>query len=207
MKFTTFLFAFLGLLIATVAALPSPIHLRKNSDSIQSRNTSHSQALDDSFVWADDPIFSRYFESTYEISERDFAAATVEPRWMAEAAQTIVKGVIAIVNLIKGKIEKDKQMRSQWTHDMIGKWREKYPKWNFVFCHTKHKFEPKRGTPSGHLHQELKVSFGKTIGYEIYWFKEGTFRRIGDGGWLNWAYSGNVKRTSDGGKFLEFGPL
>jgi hypothetical protein len=201
MKFTNFLFTFLGLLVATVAALPSPIYLRKNTD-IQSHNTTNKEALD--FVREDDPVFSRYFESTYEISERDFAAATVEPRWVTMAAEALVEGVMAIVNLIQGKIEKDKTMRSQWTHDMIGQWRKKYPGWNFVFCHTKHKFEPKRGTPSGHLHKELKVSFGKTIGYEIYWFKEGTFRRIGDGGWLNWSYAGNIKHTSSDGKVIEF---
>jgi hypothetical protein len=206
MKFATFLFTFFALLLA-VAALPSPIHPQNNA--VQARDVTSNQELDERLVEEDDPIFARYFGSTYEISERDYAAATVEPRaigMVVTVVKDVVEGVMSIVNLIKGKIEQDKSMRGQWTGTMIGQFRQKYPQFNFVICHTEHKFSPKPGTVSGHQHQELNVSFGKTIGYEIYWFKEGTFQRIGDGGWLNWSYAGNVKRTSDGGKFLEFGP-
>lgn len=59
----------------------------------------------------------------------------------------------------------------------------KYPGWNWVICHTKHKTDFKG--EHHHRHEEFKVSFGKTIGYEIYWFKAGTFERQGDGGYLN----------------------
>lgn len=70
---------------------------------------------------------------------------------------------------------------------MIKDFRSKYPSFNFVICHVKHRtdFKGTQGTDWGHQHQELKVSFGKTVGYEIYWFREGTFERLGDGGWLN----------------------
>jgi len=57
-------------------------------------------------------------------------------------------------------------MRGQWTSRMIGEFRAKHPHFNFVLCHTKHKtdFKGKQGVDWGHTHQELSVSFGKTIG-------------------------------------------
>ena len=60
----------------------------------------------------------------------------------------------------------NEQMRGQWTSRMIGEFRAKHPHFNFVLCHTKHKtdFKGKRGVDWGHTHQELSVSFGKTIG-------------------------------------------
>jgi hypothetical protein len=203
MKFTSvLLFTFLGLLTA-VAALPlSAIHPHYD--------TSHTQ-LEERFVDENDPIFARYFGgvSTPELSERDYADGVVEPRQYAEAGKFIAEGVMKIIELIKGKIEQDKKMRGEWTNHMIGEFRKKYPHFNFVLCHTSHKtdFKGVRGKDWGHSHQELPVSFSKTIGYEIYWFKEGTFHRQGDGGWLNWAYAGNVKKTSDGGKTVVFGPI
>jgi len=201
MKFTSvLLFTFLGLLTA-VAALPlSAIDARDGAP----------EALEERFVDENDPIFARYFGPTSELmSGRDDADAVLEPRQYAKAAEYIVKGIIKIVELIKGKIEQDKKMRGQWTNHMIGEFRSKYPHFNFVLCHTAHTtdFKGVRGKDWGHSHQELPVSFRKTIGYEIYWFKRGTFHRQGDGGWLNWAYAGNVRKTSDGGKTLVFGPI
>ncbi|KAF8956008.1 hypothetical protein BDZ97DRAFT_2063174 [Flammula alnicola] len=46
-------------------------------------------------------------------------------------------------------------------------------------------FKGRRGVDWDHSHQEINVSVHKTVGFEIYWFKEGTFHRIGDGGYLN----------------------
>ena len=66
-----------------------------------------------------------------------------------------------------------------------------YPQWNWVMCHTAHlyKFDGERGKDWFHKHEEFPVSFGKTIGYEIYWFKSGQFFRKGDGGYLNVGFS------------------
>jgi len=89
---------------------------------------------------------------------------------------------------------------------MVGQFHAKNPHFNYVLCHTKHHtdFKGVQGKDWGHSHQELPVSFGKTVGYdifssgihmnsqsnfyaryEIYYFKEGTFHREGDGGYLN----------------------
>lgn len=104
MKFTNvLLFTCLGLLTA-VAALP----LSANHPHY---NTIHN--LEERFVDENDPIFARYFggASTPELSERDYADGVVEPRQYAEAAKFIAKGVIKIIELIKGKIEQDKKVR------------------------------------------------------------------------------------------------
>lgn len=49
---------------------------------------------------------------------------------------------------------------------MVAQFRNKYPHYNFVVCHVKHKtnFKGVRGKDWGHSHHELKVSFGKTVG-------------------------------------------
>ncbi|KAJ2918935.1 hypothetical protein MD484_g1495, partial [Candolleomyces efflorescens] len=140
----------------------------------------------------------------FEMEERDI---DLEPRAVAAIARAAVQGVIKIVQLIKGKIEKDKSRRGNYTHEFIGKSMAQFPKWNWVICHTKHtkKFDGKQGKDWFHRHEEFKVSFGKTIGYEIYWFKSGTFTRKGDGGYLNWAYGGNIKKKSKDGKVITFG--
>lgn len=103
MKFTTILFTFLGLLTA-VAALPlSEVYVRYDATS---------QALQERFVDENDPIFARYFGPTTEISERDYEDGLVEPRQYAKLAEFVIKGVLKIVNLIKGKLEQDKKVRS-----------------------------------------------------------------------------------------------
>jgi len=204
MKLTACLFAFFGSL-AVVSALPAaPLSALQND--VQARSTL-SEVVDARSITDDDPIFARYFSETYEITEREWEEAALEPRLYAQAAKVVVKVIEVVVNAIKGQIEKDKTMRGHWTSKMIGDLRAKSPRFNFVLCHTKHKtsFKGKQGVDWGHSHQELHVSFGKTVGYEIYWFKEGTFERIGDGGWLNWAYSGAVKNKSGDGKKLTFG--
>ncbi|KAF8219607.1 hypothetical protein L208DRAFT_1373404 [Tricholoma matsutake] len=83
----------------------------------------------------------------------------------------------------------------------------KDPSRNYIVCHTKHsyKFDGIRGRDWDHRHEELPVGiFGKTTGFEIYWFHSGTFRREGDGGYLNWSYMGNVVKKSSDGKELTF---
>jgi len=200
MKLTTICFTFLGLLTA-VAALPLA--------DFETRSTASEQALEERFVPDDDPIFARYFASTSEITERAYLDpdAPVEKRWVQMVVKAVAEGVKAIFNLIQGKINADKDMRGKWTSSMVSQFKQKYPHFNFVVCHTEHKtdFKGVKGKDWGHKHEELNVSFHKTIGYEIYWFKEGTFRRIGDGGYLNWAYIGTITKTTDGGKTVIFG--
>ncbi|RXW23738.1 hypothetical protein EST38_g2125 [Candolleomyces aberdarensis] len=140
----------------------------------------------------------------YDMEERDI---DLEPRAAAAVARLVVQGVIEVVKAIKGQIEHDKGRRGAHTSEFIAKSMAKFPQWNWVICHTKHsyKFDGTKGNDWFHRHEEFPVAFGKTIGYEIYWFKSGTFTRSGDGGYLNWAYGGNIKNKSGDGKVVTFG--
>lgn len=64
---------------------------------------------------------------------------------------------------------------------------EDYPGWNYVICHTDHsaKFNGEQGKDWDHLHKEYDISIGGTVGYEIYFGKDGSFELDGDGGYLN----------------------
>ncbi|TEB23175.1 hypothetical protein FA13DRAFT_1740316 [Coprinellus micaceus] len=147
------------------------------------------------------------FDEDLLIEERDGLEydEVLEARFgkaVGQAVKVAVKGIKKIIDVIKGKIEKDKARRSQFTSDFIKDAMAKYRGWNWVICHTKHKTDFKG--ENHHRHEEFKVSFGKTIGYEIYWFKAGTFERQGDGGYLNWAYGGNIVSKSKDGKKITF---
>ena len=84
----------------------------------------------------------------------------------------------------------------------------KYPKFNWVICHSPYStaFDGVEGTDWGHSHHELGISLGRTIGseflaylqyfsfhfshnlfyrYDLYWARSGTFYRYGDGGYIN----------------------
>ena len=45
------------------------------------------------------------------------------------------------------------------------------------------------------------------IPYGIWIFRDGDFTNKGDGGFINWAFSGNFKRSGDQGKFVKFSKI
>jgi len=126
---------------------------------------------------------------------------------IVEVVEDVVKMIINVVGTIKADIAADKAARSGFTQDAVGRMYKKNPKFTYFICCSKHTtaFTGKQGVDWGHSHEEFKVHFGKTVGYEIYWAKSGKFTRIGDGGYLNWAYIGNVKSRSSDGKVVTFG--
>lgn len=130
------------------------------------------------------------------------------PKAIFDAIKLTVDGIIAAFHAIQDVIARDKYMRSGFTQDTVSKLRNSHPKMNFVIVHTKHhyNFKGTKGKDWYHDHRELPVHFpvGSTIGYEIYGFGEGEFNREGDGGYLNWAYIGNVKSTSDSNSHIVF---
>ncbi|RDB16398.1 hypothetical protein Hypma_002718 [Hypsizygus marmoreus] len=117
-----------------------------------------------------------------------------------------IPGTIIIGNI--ATIAADKRRRSQYTQDVVSRLNAQDPKLNYVICHVKHStaFDGEKGKDWGHSHQEFDIKLGGTIGYEIYWAKSGTFTILGDGGYINWAYFGNVKTKSADGKVIVFGP-
>ncbi|KAJ3542454.1 hypothetical protein NMY22_g3504 [Coprinellus aureogranulatus] len=79
-----------------------------------------------------------------------------------------------------------------FARELVGYAREQYPEFNWVICHTDHSYSWKgnRSVDWEHWHYELDVWGAGTIGYELYWAREGVFSLNGDGGYINWAYSG-----------------
>ncbi|KAF9553679.1 hypothetical protein CPC08DRAFT_754094 [Agrocybe pediades] len=207
--FTTFVTLFS--LWFSASALPSPVvNIHSNAEtSIAARAPLKASVI------ARDEIFDRYFDdNVYRMSQRQYLEATVEPRAFSfqEAGAAVTMAVTLgtqvgnLVNAITDRISKDKQMREGWTRAMVDELKSKYPGFNFVVCHVRHskQFVGQPQKDWFHAHKEIKVSFGRTIGYDIYWFKEGVFHRLGDGGWLNWAYSGKVSKTAASGAKVIF---
>ncbi|EDR01178.1 ectomycorrhiza-regulated small secreted protein [Laccaria bicolor S238N-H82] len=112
----------------------------------------------------------------------------LETRQVEEAIE-IVEAVVELVTGLIDAINEDNTKRGQFTIDTVTQSGEQWPGFNWVICHTDHTtaFDGTQGTDWGHTHHELDVTFG-TIGFELYWFRSGTFTRNGDGGYLNWAY-------------------
>lgn len=93
-------------------------------------------------------------------------------------------------------LKHDKKKREEFTKQYVAKASEKYPYHNVVISHNGGKVS---GSYVTHLHFELRVSNG-TIGYEIYLSPKGKpfeFVRNGDGGYINWAYSGEFMRKDN----------
>ncbi|KAF9458891.1 hypothetical protein BDZ94DRAFT_1312867 [Collybia nuda] len=119
---------------------------------------------------------------------------------VAEIAVDFGGAVVEIINAIKNGKAMDEQTRGKFTQSVVDKLSAKDPSFNYVVCHTEHKtaFDGAEGKDWGHSHQEVDVQIGGTIGFEIYHLKSGKFTRVGDGGYLNWAYKGKFKASSDG---------
>lgn len=228
MRFTTIILSFLAGTVCLVSALPSvlteeDLYVRHEGDvnalvgrdvsaeDIRARDVAYARAmgldpLDTRDHMSEEEILDLAMRS-FGVDKRDMDLAEVQPRApVAAIVRGVVQGVIKIVELIKGQIEHDKVRRGEFTKAFIDESMKKYPQWNWVICHTAHKtkFNGQRGKDWFHRHQEFDVAFRKTIGYEIYWFKSGTFERHGDGGYLNWAFGGRVKSRSSDGKTVVF---
>ncbi|KAL0948797.1 hypothetical protein HGRIS_008927 [Hohenbuehelia grisea] len=149
-------------------------------------------------------------ETTEFARDPEFSNGThVERRQAAQVARVakvVIDGVTDIIKGIQNGIKQDKLARSGFTQQLVAQMHQKHPDYNWIICHTKHttKFDGKRGTDWDHRHQEFDVKIGGTVGYEIYNLKSGEFTRQGDGGFLNWAYIGNIKKNDQGGKHLVF---
>ncbi|KAF4571192.1 hypothetical protein EYR36_008521 [Pleurotus pulmonarius] len=121
-------------------------------------------------------------------------------------ARIAVNGIRAIIRSVQRTLDEDKDARGRFTYNLVSQMQQQYPGFNWVVCHTKHetKFDGEKGKDWDHRHQEFDVKLGGTIGFEIYNLKSGEFIRQGDGGFLNWAYIGNIASKSEDGKVIKF---
>ncbi|KAF8632327.1 hypothetical protein AX17_004876 [Amanita inopinata Kibby_2008] len=150
-------------------------------------------------------------ELDLDLLPRDISVDIVERQLgqlISSGVKFLVKGIKAIVDKIKNEIRQDKIARGEFTKHLVERMHSQYPTFNFVVCHVKHEahWDGKQGQDWGHYHEEFDIKLGGTVGYEIYWGKAGKFTRKGDGGFINWAYNGNVKSRSKDGKTIVFGP-
>ncbi|KDQ24781.1 hypothetical protein PLEOSDRAFT_1107712 [Pleurotus ostreatus PC15] len=121
-------------------------------------------------------------------------------------ARVAVNGIRAIIRKVQRTLDEDKDARGKFTYNLVSEMQQQYPGFNWVVCHTKHetKFDGEKGKEWDHRHQEFDIKLGGTVGFEIYNLKSGEFIRQGDGGFLNWAYIGNVASKSGDGKVIKF---
>ena len=74
---------------------------------------------------------------------------------------------------------------------------EQKPCSNVVIYNTAPNYPPDyRPVGSTDFEFTRKVSDDGTD-FALYWFDKGAFERLGDGGFINWAFGGNCKRESD----------
>ncbi|KAF4600354.1 hypothetical protein AB1N83_006360 [Pleurotus pulmonarius] len=178
------------LIAAAMAILFAPISL---SAAVYEAPSDHTELIDarSAFIPGNDSI--------QQVETRQAAE-------VAELATTVIEGAINIFTSIQDGIKQDKEDRSKFTQDLVQRLHNEHPDFNWIVCHTKHdyKWDGKQGTDWAHKHQEFDIKIGGTIGYEIYNARSGKFFRKGDGGYLNWAYIGNVVKTDNNGKDLTF---
>ncbi|GLB37705.1 hypothetical protein LshimejAT787_0407560 [Lyophyllum shimeji] len=140
------------------------------------------------------------------IVERTEMDAELDRRIIGAIIRGAAKIIEKVVSKVLQTIEKDKKRRGEFTKFVVDEGRKSQPGFNWIACHTKHRtqFKGTKGVDWGHQHKEFDVSFHKTVGYEIYYVKEGEFWNQGDGGYLNWAYSGYFHADGPGNKHVVF---
>ncbi|KAF6747003.1 hypothetical protein DFP72DRAFT_1075827 [Ephemerocybe angulata] len=131
---------------------------------------------------------------------------SLESRQVVEVVAAIGGAIGGILKTILGEVQRDEQGRGEFTQKTVVEGRRLWPTLNWVICHPAHttRFSGEQGVSWGHSHVEFDIKIGGTIGYEVYWFESGTFERHGDGGFLNWAFVGDVASTSNGGATVTF---
>ena len=113
----------------------------------------------------------------------------------------------AISSIISGAKGQDDQKRENVIRNMVDGMAAHVPGANVVACHTKHeaKFDGEQGKDWIHQHFEVDISLGGTVGYELYMGNSGTFKRLGDGGFINWGYNAVLaKDAEEDGSLLTF---
>ncbi|KIL63656.1 hypothetical protein M378DRAFT_652352 [Amanita muscaria Koide BX008] len=92
--------------------------------------------------------------------------------------------------------------RDEFTQDVIQALYNYNPHFNYIICHVDHDYD--FPGPVGVNVYNYWVTYQKSIpgltrppGFDVVIGTNGTFVRWGDGGYINWAYIGNVIDTQD----------
>ncbi|KAF5354324.1 hypothetical protein D9756_007348 [Leucocoprinus leucothites] len=189
---------FLGFFSFTLLTMTSAI------PTVEVRGTSDMTKRD---VLSDGQVSRRSLELETRHPNDEFGVSRREDNTLERRqAADIAKSVGGLINSILEGVQHDNEGREKFTKDIVAKGRQQYPDFNWVVCHVKHEtqFNGEKGKDWGHQHQEFDLQIGGTVGYEIYWLRSGTFKRQGDGGYINWAWSGAISGTDDNGATVHF---
>jgi len=100
----------------------------------------------------------------------------------------LANGIVSIIDWVTSKFQHDKDSENVWVGNLLKELMAKNPTKNVLIYHDQKSKMQLQG--SQHVHHELKISFGKTKGYEVHVFDKGWFELHGDGGYLNVGYGG-----------------
>ncbi|KAF6745794.1 ectomycorrhiza-regulated small secreted protein [Ephemerocybe angulata] len=139
-----------------------------------------------------------------ETSQRELNYSSIyklEARTL-QARQSTAHSIIDSVTNTVRDIAARNPSRGDFTQQVVSAGSSNWPQYNWVICHTSYitRFDGGAETDWDGIHWDLG-----SIGYDLYWFTSGTFERHGDGGFINWAYSGRVISTSNNGATVVFG--
>ncbi|KAJ3517719.1 hypothetical protein NMY22_g13903 [Coprinellus aureogranulatus] len=134
------------------------------------------------------------------------ASTNAESRTISVASSAVdIRSQIS--GVLDGVARAVKFNRGNFTKSAVQTCRSNWDEFNWIMCHPAHSYiwMGERGTDWEHWHYELNTKGPGTIGYEVYWAREGVFSLNGDGGFINWAYIGHVQKL-DGGSTLYVTP-
>ncbi|TFK98535.1 hypothetical protein BDV98DRAFT_207039 [Pterulicium gracile] len=140
------------------------------------------------------------------INGRDAAGFELEKRALPVAVIVAIAGWA--VMLYEGLMniffmDSEEDQRGEYVTKAVADARTSNPEFNMIMVHPKHVgwFEE----PCYRAHYEFDRPIFGTIGYELYYVRGGNFTLNGDGGYMNWAYSGYFEGAAKD-KFLKILP-
>jgi hypothetical protein len=115
------------------------------------------------------------------------------PRGTISEISDIVDIAEAVINEILGVItdiyNAQHEIESDFTNNMVDSLYASAPTANIMVCHDC-SFDLDSGALFTHYELDISAGLGFTQGYDIAVFDSGTVQLNGDGGYINWCYSG-----------------
>ena len=117
---------------------------------------------------------------------------------VAEAAPEIANAITSVIqtatDAANAKTSQD-NIRTAFTQGILVSVGQAKPGYAILVDFTAHDPSGLQGVDSI-TSVSCPVSPSSTLSYILYIFKNGTFIQTGDGGYINWAFSGNFRRTN-----------
>ncbi|MBN8246523.1 MAG: hypothetical protein J0L84_03675 [Verrucomicrobia bacterium] len=85
--------------------------------------------------------------------------------------------------------------REEWVRSLHNHFHQSYPGYGVMVIHPKHEIHGPEHSWMG-VHKEFKKTWG-TVGFTVYVIRKGSgtvVTNLGDGGFINWCFSGHSRR-------------